>query len=227
MTRLFYIFILCTAFSFMQMPAAPPLPPAPPINGHDITVSYSIELKSKKRNTGIGETYNGGVKTIFAGDQQVRLRLVSLMRMQSIFIFPEQTSSPKVVLLKESGKSKYKCYLTAADWKSYNQKYAGIVCRLTEDTAHILNYTCKKAVLTLKSGKNITAYYTSAIQMPVLSLAEPLFSSIPGLVLKYEYTYKKGTITYTATIVNRNAIDPNVFAIPGTEFPLKKYAAAK
>ncbi|HEX9512947.1 MAG TPA: hypothetical protein VF939_20800 [Puia sp.] len=226
MTRLFTVFILCTVFSFVQLPAAPPRPPGIPINEHDITVSYSIKLKSKKRNTGIGETYNGGVKTIFAGDQQVRLRLVSLMRMQSIFILPEHNPSQKVLLLKESGKNKYKCYLTAADWKLYNQKYEGVVCHLTGDTARILNYTCKKAILTLKSGKNITVYYTPAIQKPVLSDAEPLFSSIPGLVMKYEYTYKKGTITYTATIVNRNAIDPEVFAIPGNEFPLKKYAPA-
>jgi len=214
-------------FSFTGIPSGSPLPVGEDINGHDLTVSYSIELRSKKKNTGIGETYNGGVKTIFAGDRQVRLRLVSLMRMQSILILPEHTSSPKVVLLKESGKNKYKCYLTAADWKLYNQKYEGVACHLTDDTIHILNYTCKKTILTLKNGKNITVYYTPSIQQPGLYDAEPLFASIPGLVLKYEYTYKKGTIIYTATIVNRNAIDPDVFAIPGKEFPLKKYSSAK
>jgi GLPGLI family protein len=223
MPRLFYIFILFTLFSFARTPAGPPLPPGDPVNGHDLTVSYSIELKSKKRNSGIGETYNGGVETIFAGDQQIRLRLVSLMRMESIFILPDHKPQQRVIILKESGKNKYKCYLTAADWKLYNQKYEGVTCRFSNDTVRILNYTCKKAILTLKSGKTITVYYTPAIQKPALSDIEPLFSSIPGLVMKYEYAYRKGTIIYMATIVNRNSIDPDVFAIPGNEFPLKKY----
>jgi hypothetical protein len=212
---------LFTFFSFARIPAGPPLSPGGPAGGQDLTISYSIELKAKRKSTGIGETYNGGVETIFAGDRQVRLRLVSLMRMQSIFILPD--NKQRVTILKESGKDKYKCYLTDEDWKQYNQKYEGVACRLTGDTARILNYACKKAVLTLKNRKTITVYYTPAIQKPVISGVEPLFSSVPGLVLKYEYTYKRGTIVYTATMVTRSAIDPDVFAIPGNEFPLKKY----
>jgi GLPGLI family protein len=96
---------------------------------------------------------------------------------------------------------------------------------LTNDTVHILNYSCKKAILTLKSGKTITAWYTPAIQKPVLAGAEPAFSCIPGLVLKYEYGSKKKTIIYTATSVSHNSIDPDVFAIPGNEFPVRKYVA--
>ena len=223
MPRLLYIVILFTFLPFVKAPAGPPLLPDGPVKGQDLTVSYSIGLKSKKRNTGVGETYNGGVETIFAGDRQVRLRLVSLMRMQSIFILPD--SKQRVTILKESGKDKYKYHLTEEEWKLYNQKYEGIVCRFTGDSARILNYVCKKAILTLKDGKTITVYYTPAIQKPGLSDVEPLFASIPGLVLKYEYTYRKGTISYTATMVSRHSIDPDVFAVPGNGFPLKKYTA--
>jgi hypothetical protein len=225
MPRLFYVIIVITILSFVKGPAALPLPPDGLVNGRDLTISYSIELKSKKRNTGIGETYNGGVETLFAGDRQVRLRLVSLMRMESIFILPDHNPQQRVIILKESGKNKYKSYLTAANWKQYNEKYEGLSCRLTGDTARILNYPCKKAILTLKSGKNITVYYTPAIQKPVLSSLQPLFSTVPGLVLRYEYAYRRGTIIYTATIINHNSIDPDVFTIPGNEFPLKKYPA--
>ena len=223
MPRLFYIIILFTFLPFVKAPAGPPLPSEDPVKEQDLTVSYSIGLKSKKRNTGVGETYNGGVETIFAGDRQVRLRLVSLMRMQSIFILPD--SKQRVTILKESGKDKYKYHLTEEEWKLYNQKYEGIVCRFTGDSARILNYVCKKAILTLKGGKTITVYYTPAIQKPGLSDVEPLFASSPGLVLKYEYTYRKGTISYTATMVSRHSIDPDVFAVPGNGFPLKKYTA--
>ena len=223
MSRLFYIVILFIFLPFVKAPAEPSPSSGDPVKGQDLTVSYSIGLKSKKRNTGLGETYNGGVETIFAGDRQVRLRLVSLMRMQSIFILPD--SKERVTILKESGKDKYKCHLTEEEWKLYNQKYEGAVCRFTGDSTRILNYVCKKAILTLKSGKNITVYYTPAIQKPALSDVEPFFSAIPGLVLKYEYTYRKGTISYTATMVSRSSIDPDVFAVPGNGFPLKKYTA--
>lgn len=221
MPHLFHIVLLFAGFSVTKMSGDPSLSPGDPAGGQDLTVSYSIELKAKRKNTGIGETYNGGVETIFAGDRQVRLRLVSLMRMQSIFILPDNPQ--RVTILKESGKDKYKCYLSDEEWKLYNQKYEGAVCRPTGDSIRILNYSCKKAILTLKNGKAITVYYTQAIQKPAISGVEPLFSAVPGLVLKYEYTFRKGTIVYTATMVTRSAIDPDAFAIPGNEFPLKKY----
>jgi GLPGLI family protein len=193
------------------------------LSDHDLTVSYSIGLRSKKNDTGLGETYNGGVKTIFISNGQARLRLVSLMRMQSIFILPGTDPQQNVAILKESGSKKYKTYLTAEEWKQYNKKYEGINCRFSDDTATVLRYVCKKAVLTLKSGDVITAFYTPAIHRQILAQADPAFACIPGLVLKYEYQYRKGTITYTATTVNTGAIDPEVFNVPEKGFQLKKY----
>jgi hypothetical protein len=192
----------------------------------DLTVSYSIGLKLKKGDAGIGETYNGGVKTIFISKGQARLRLVSLMRMQSIFILPGTGPQQIVTILKESGGKKYKFRLTANEWKQYNKKYDGATCRITDDTAMVLHYVCKKAVVMLKTGDMITAYFTPAIRRPVLALADPAFSSIPGLVLKYEYKYRKGTIVYTATTVTTEAIDPGVFSVPDKGFLLKKYSPA-
>jgi len=126
----------------------------------------------------------------------------------------------------QAGRPQFRAYQVGIYGKTVVGRDAneGVVCRITGDTARILNYVCKKAILTLKSGKYITVYYTPAIQKPALSRVEPLFSSIPGLVMKYEYTYRKGTVTYTATMVSHSSIDPDVFAIPGSEFPVKKFA---
>ncbi len=222
MNKGLYIIILVVAGAFVPRPVEQSQKLIH-LNEKDLTVSYSIELKSRKRNTGIWETYNGGVKTIFVRDQQVRLRMVSLMRMQSIFVLPGQPQK-KATVIKESGKNRYKSYLSENEWKLYNQKYEGALCNNTNDTLNIAGYSTKKTIITLKSGQKIAAWYTTAIQKPVLADAEPLFACIPGLVLKYEYAYKKGTITYTATVVNQHTIDPEVFIIPGNDFPLKKYA---
>jgi GLPGLI family protein len=226
--RLLHIIIF---FSLLSFTTASPPGRMPLIAGmdassnsisHELTISYSILLKSK-RSSGIGETYNGGVKTLFMNDQQIRLRLVSLMRMQSIYILQNNTPGQRIVILKESGKNRYKMYLTDKEWQLYNQKYAGITCQPTGDSAIVLNYPCRKAILTLKNGEKITAWYTPAIQQASFARAEPAFSGVPGLVLQYEYKYRKGTITYTATSIDKGPIDLAVFAVPGKEVPVKKY----
>jgi len=163
---------------------------------------------------GIAETYNGGVETLFAGSGQARIRLVSLMRIQSIFMSSSGDQSKRFTIVKESGKDKYVTRLTEEEWKQYNKKYDGAVCKLTEDTSEVLHFRCKKAVVTLKNGSVITAWYTADIQAPAFSRLSPAFSGIPGLVLKYEYTYKRKTITYTATSISRAPISRDVFKTP-------------
>lgn len=181
----------------------------------DLTVSYSIGITSRKGgDIGLGETYNGGVQTLFVGARQGRIRLVSLMRIQSIFISADNDEPKKFTIVKESGKNKYITSLTEKEWKAYNKKYDGAVCKLTEDTAQVLRHPCKKAIITLKDGKVITAWYTTAIQAPVFSSLEPAFSAVPGLVLKYEYIYKRKTISYTATSISHHPISRDVLKAP-------------
>ena len=181
----------------------------------DITVSWSIGISSKKGgDMGIAETYNGGVETLFAGNGRARIRLVSLMRIQSIFMSAADDQKKRFTIVKESGKDKYTTTLTEEEWKAYNKKYEGAVCKLTEDTTEVLHFKCKKAVVTLKNGREITAWYTTAINAPAFSFLEPEFSGVPGLVLKYEYTYKKKTITYTATSISHAPIAGEVFKAP-------------
>jgi hypothetical protein len=204
------------AFSFGRRPASEGARPVSVKDyfSNDLTISYSIALISKKDNTGIGETYNGGIETIFAGGRQARLRLVSLMRIESVFIFLDKGQLRNVTMIKESGTNKHSKVLTPGQWKLYNKKYDGSSCRLTADTAIILKHICKKAVITLKDGRQMTAWYTPSIQKPICSWLEPAFSSVPGLVLKYEYTYKKKTITYTATTISQNPIPADIFIVP-------------
>jgi hypothetical protein len=207
--RIFYTTLLFTLLHLPQDPLAAGFTPS------DLTISYSIGISSAKGgDMGIGETYNGGVETLFAGARQMRLRLVSLMRIQSIFMSTEKDMSRKYTIVKESGKNKYVTSLSEEEWGRYNKKYDGAVCKLTGDTTQLLNYTCKKAIITLKDGRTITAWYTTGIQAPAFSRLEPAFSGIPGLVLKYEYTHRRKTISYTATSITHHPISPEVFTVP-------------
>jgi GLPGLI family protein len=229
-----FFFVLLLKFSIAQdslqvkhdsLQQAKPLNnlPRKEING-DITVSYSAELKSNKSNTGIGETYNGGIKTVFVSGDKVRVRLISLMRTQSIFLFPPDKIKRTAAVTKESGKNKYKYYLSEDEWKQYNSKYDSITCQLTYDSAVILNYPCRKAIISLKDGRSIGVYYTDSIKRKNFAQAEPVFSCIPGLVLQYEYRYKKGKIIYTATSISEEKIDPLVFRIPVKGVATRKFS---
>jgi len=191
-------------------------------NDNLFTIVYDIQVKTDKRKTGIEETYNGGIQTIFINNKQARIRLVSLMRIESIFFSASDNPERQVSIIKESGKTRYKYYLTNEQWTLANSKYDNDSCQLTNDSLVILNYLCRKAIITLKDGRTLTAYYTNQLK-PVNSKIEPAFSCIPGLVLQYEYTYKKGTIIYTANKISQNSIDNNIFKVPVKGYAVKKY----
>ncbi|MFT3822375.1 MAG: hypothetical protein QM731_00595 [Chitinophagaceae bacterium] len=189
----------------------------------DLTVSYSILVKGKRSNTGIGETYNGGTKTLFVSNGVVRLRQISMMRMHDIFILPPGNPERKVAIVKESGKSKYKTYLDTAQWRKFNAKYERATCELSEEYTTIIGYACHKAIVKLTDGRTITVFYTTRLPHADAAMAEPAFASVPGLVLKYEYKYKKNSIIYTATSVSRQAIDINILKVPGKGYEEKKW----
>jgi hypothetical protein len=210
-------FVFPPLFSFGRrgIQTLAPLPGAAVPSGHaanddHLTVSYTLKVLTKRGNSGIGEAYNGGIETIFLQGSKERLRLASLMRIQSIFYGAD---GQRVALLTESGAKKNKRTMTFKQWSSeYNRKYRDAAYAFAGDTTQILGYACKKADISLNDGRHITAWYTPVVRNPAMVL-EPAFAGIPGLVLRYEYTYRRKTICYTATSISHKAIDPSVFDV--------------
>jgi GLPGLI family protein len=188
-----------------------------------LTIVYDIKVTTDKSKAGIEETYNGGIKTIFVNNDKARIRLVSLMRIQSIFFSSVKSSHP-ISVVKESGKKRYKYYLTNTQWDLYNSKYAQDSCQFTNDSATILNYACRKAIIVLKDGRTLVAYYTNMLK-PLNRKIEPAFDRIPGLVLQYEYQYKKNKMVYTASKVSQDPIASDIFKMPARGYIVKKYCS--
>ena len=210
-------FSILAVGALVAAPVSGTLVAAPPDHAPaatDLTISYSISLRLKRGNAGIGEIYNGGIQTFFAGKQEARIRLASLMRIESVFATFDNGRLKRVTLIKESGTNKHRTVLNPEQWDQYNSKYKDAACHLTEDTALILKHICKKAVITLKDGRQITAWYYGSNQRTSFSCLQPAFSGIPGIVLKYEYTYRKKTIVYTATSVSQEPISAGTFTPP-------------
>ena len=194
---------------------------------HNLTIVYDIAVNKTNKSSGIEETYNGGTKAVFISSKKARVRLVSMMRVQSIFFEYDSATLKQAVLVKESGTSKYRSNLSASDWKDYNNKYEGAACEIKNDSLDIAGYKCRRAVINLSSGDSIEAYYTDSIKA-INNFIEPAFSCIPGgTVLQYSVQAERGTVTFRASQVSRAIIEKDIFAIPRTGVQARKYAAAK
>ena len=175
----------------------------------ELTVSYILTMNTDKKN-GHAESYNGSIKTIFISNNKIRSRLVALMRIQSVFYF----QSDSVIAVKETGKERIRNTFTAVQWQKLNNKYSGSTVELINDSITILNYKCKKAVITLTDGRQLTAYYTPLIKNNSYKLVEPAFADIPGFVLQYEYGTGDAVLQYKASSISFSPIDPQVFRMP-------------
>jgi hypothetical protein len=193
-------------------------------NAKEFVISYAIVVKGDKVND-IAETYNGGIKTAFVKNDIVRLRLVSLMRMQSIFYNNKKGLKQKnAAIVKESGKDRVKMYLNTKEWKKFNSKYDSTKCEIfKEDTIRILDKLCTKAIITTKDSTTLTAYFLPNLKSKALAAAEPLFASVPGLVMKYVYVKNEKSIEYTATSIKFAPIATSVFSIPSKDLLNVKY----
>jgi GLPGLI family protein len=184
------------------------------VNTQDLLVSYELDISSNRKN-GLAESYNGAIKTIFLSHNKARVRLVSLMRVQSIFYSGNPENGTELItIVKESGKDSYKKRITKQQWAVMNKKYDAAEYSFEEDSIVVLDYKCKKVVVKLKEGKKITAYYTTQLDNDLFKQVEPAFAGVPGIVLKYEYENKQAKFIYTASNISLSPTDPGVYKIP-------------
>jgi hypothetical protein len=190
----------------------------------EFVISYAIVVKGEKIG-GIAETYNGGLKTAFVKNDVVRLRLVSLMRTQSVFFNNKKGLTKKVAtVVKESGKEKAKMFLNAKQWKVFNAKNDSLQCEIfKDDTIRVLDLLCAKAIITTKDSSKLTVYFFPCVKNKTLAAVEPLFACVPGLVMKYTYTKDDKAIEYTATSLKAGRILPSTFTIPIGGYMIQKY----
>ncbi len=219
--------ILFIAFSLQAIaqPIKKTATPKPYKSGtKEFVISYALVVKGDKID-GIAETYNGGLKTAFIKGDVARLRLVSLMRTQSIFFNNKKGQSKKIgTIIKESGKVRTKMILNAKQWKQFNIKTNNTEIQLIkDDTLRILHLLCNKAIITNKDSLKLEVYYFPSAKNKTLAAAEPLFSAVPGLVMKYSFTKGAKTMEYTATTLKTGLIAAVSFIIPSKNYIIQKY----
>ena len=141
----------------------------------ELTIAYGISVQQEGKAK-VGETYNGGLKTIFVSGERARIRQASLARIQSVFLLPGQTAgSHRITIVKESGAEKYRVNMTAQQWAAYNKKYDSAVFTPHEDSLIIASYQCRRATVTLTDGRKIEVFYTTQLSNTIFQQADPAF----------------------------------------------------
>ncbi len=173
----------------------------------ECTITYSVLLE--------GNEHQSTTKTLFIKGRKTRTDISYSSFTQST-LFDNKTG--EAVVLKSIGSDKYISSFTAEQWKEKNNQWDNLKVTLTNEATKILNYNCRKALLTTKNGYRFVVFYTtdfiaSATENPYQ------FKDIPGLILEYESQTGEGKpITFKATNINFSPVPASKFEIPTTGY---------
>jgi len=154
-----------------------------------------------------------GLKTVQVKGNQCKTTLNTPKLQQSV-IFSSQEDS--AVILKEVGENKFFQKI------NFPQKNLPVLVTMkkmnTDSVIQIAGYTCNAIQLVFSDETVYDVLYTNAI-IPTIPYFEMAFKDIPGLVLSYSITTKKGvSVRYKATMVDLSPITLNQF-----EFNINDY----
>lgn len=174
-------------------------------------VQYSVSVLNGGDNPSVASAFNGATQTLFLKSNKAKLDFKSPLRSQST-VYDAQTGNGFII--KQSGSEKYLLELVGANWKKYHKRYDGIVFTKEETLKQIAGYTCKKATGKMADGSEVVAYHCTDLTMMAHGY-DPLFGSLPGLVLEYEITNPNGvTVSYQAQSVQMTMVNAAQFEMP-------------
>jgi hypothetical protein len=156
-----------------------------------------------------------GQKIVQVKGNQCKTTLVTPKLQQSI-IFSSQEDS--AIVLKEIGESKFFQKIV------FPQKNLPVLVTMkkmnTDSVYNIAGYSCNALQLVFSDETVYDVLYTTAIT-PTIPYFEMAFKDIPGLVLYYSITTKKGvSVRYNASNVDLSPITLNQFEFNKNEYQI-------
>jgi hypothetical protein len=174
----------------------------------ECTIAYDIQQINL-----VGDTSSIGQKTVFIKGNSCKTILKTPEFTQTLIFNIQQDSA---IILKEIGMNKVLQYIQYDPLNS-----VGLVAsKKTDSILTILNYPCESISLSWADGSSMEVVYTTAI-IPTVTVYEQAFKEIPGLVLSYQLTTKKGDrILYRANKIDLSPITLNVFEINKAQYQI-------
>lgn len=156
-----------------------------------------------------------GQKTVQVKGNQCRTTLVTPKIQQSV-IFSSQEDS--AIVLKEIGESKF--FQRIAFPQKNLPELVTMKKMNTDSVIQIAGYPCNSVQLVFSDETIYDVLYTNAI-IPTIPYFELAFKDIPGLVLSYSITTKKGIpVRYIAKNVDLSPITLNQFEFNKNEYQI-------
>jgi GLPGLI family protein len=180
------------------------------------TIIYSIKIKNiDKANTII----DSATSTIYLKGPLSRTDMVNSLGNETT-IYNAKTGS--AVILKQYSGQKLMITLTKENRDNKYNKYDGIIFKPATETKNIKGYVCKQAIAQLKNGTTFSVYYTPDINV-VNKEYDPVFKTLPGLPIQYEFVKGNLSFSYTISSLDFNTISSVKFDIPKSGYRVMTY----
>jgi GLPGLI family protein len=180
------------------------------------TISYNIQIQSKDKTNAVADS---AISIIYLKGNLSRTEMKNSLGNEATIL---DTKTGNAVILKQYSGQKLMITLSKEDWNSKYSKYNGIVFQSTNETKKIAGYTCKKTTAQLKDGTSFIIYYTQEI-IPFNKEYDPVFKSLPGLPVQYEFYTGALVFRYTLSSINFNTIPSAQFDIPKSGYRVMTY----
>lgn len=162
-------------------------------------VAYSIDMSSDNPEMEAAITmFDGSSFDLYLGEEIARTELNFGAIMSLSTIANNETDE---VLILMGGMMGNKAVSTSTDEMKVDDDNAPeITVTITDDEKQILNYACKKAIITDIDGNEMVFWFTESISPNIIDKSAPI-SMLPGLALEYSIDQSGMLMTFTANKV--------------------------
>lgn len=189
----------------------------------DGTIVYDVVIQRDGKNPAVNDAFKGAVTTVYLNGLRSRTDMLSTLGTESTIYHAE---TGKAVILKEYSSQKLMITLTSDNWADMNKANSDIVFENTGETKTVAGYACKKAVARLMDGKSYEVYYATELSAGKNEY-NPVFATLPGLVLEYSIISGKTIFKYTVASINFDAVSPAIFDFPKSGYRVMTYEENK
>lgn len=179
------------------------------------TIIYDMQIE-----TGIGKSEpSQATTTVFLKGVNSRTEMTSGLGNETTI---HNGKTGAAVILKEFSGQKLMIKLTKENWEEKNKALKDINFDLTNETATIAGYNCKKAIAKMADGKTFVVYYSPDI-VAANKDYDPTFAKLPGLAMQYEIESGKMKFKYTISKVSLDPVPIAKFDFPTAGYRVMTY----
>ena len=182
-------------------------------------LQYNISIVSPKSETPTLNSLNGAVLSVYLRPSVSRTEMKSTLGTESTVF---DTKSGTGFILKEYSGQKLMISMNADNWEQKNKAYEDLNFTITNETATIAGYQCKKATATLADGKIFTVYFDPTVVISNKKYNNA-FSRLQGLPVQYEIQSGNLSFKYTLSSLTYDAVPAAKFEAPKAGFRVMTY----